>query len=270
MAHCYDLHLTNSFFTRVMDYLTPWFGKGVEKSSSRGNEKGRHREGSPSLLIRKLSNIIINMSTETTEQKNMLTEGNKEPVLLLTEGNKTVTKLVSPAKLQYPYAPIIGAELTVKQDMFCRFYTDPMSPDTVLNMTNSYAAAYGYDFDSYSREYPTDATGKIIGKSEWERAQNSCAANASALIRNNKIKERINDLYSEMMNDVSVDRELVRIIFHAPKASDRISAIKEYNALKQRITKKLDLTTKGESLNSEDKNKINNALSKVLSAPETK
>ncbi len=53
-----------------------------------------------------------------------------------------------------------------------------------------------------------------------------------------------------MMTDDVIDAVLTRIIVdNKAEDRDRINAIKEYNALRQRIIKKLDLSTMGEKLN---------------------
>lgn len=159
---------------------------------------------------------------------------------------------------------IVGDELSQKQEMFCQYYTGPEK--TFGNGVYSYAEAYGYDLESLSSSNAIfdPVTLRVITPSDHDRAYNVCGAASWRLLKNVKINNRIIKLLNESMTNESVDAELIKIIKHAPKPSDRISAIREFNALNQRITKKLDLTTKGESLNIEDRIKINSAIDDLL------
>lgn len=164
--------------------------------------------------------------------------------------------------VHYPgkYEGVVGEKLTYRQELFCRHYTQ--NPETCLNGTLSYALTYGFDLDSLDNEFPPSINGEKTF-SERRKAENSCAQMASVLLRSLKVSKRVTELFNEMFTDTVVDGELIKIIMSAPKPSDRVAAIKEYNSLKQRITKKLDLTTKGESLNVEDRNKIEKALENI-------
>lgn len=159
---------------------------------------------------------------------------------------------------------VVGDELSQKQEMFCQYYTGPER--TFGNGVYSYAEAYGYDFESlnHSNAVFDPITFKVITPSDYDRAYNVCGAASWRLLKNVKINNRIIKLLNESMTNESVDAELIKIIKHAPKPSDRISAIREFNALNQRITKKLDVTTKGESLNIEDRNKVAGAIDSLL------
>lgn len=156
---------------------------------------------------------------------------------------------------------VVGEKLTLKQELFCYYYTQ--NPETLLNATLSYAEAYGFDLESMSHEgryVIKENKEKDYIKSEFERYEHYCGVAASRMMRNDRISRRITDLFNETMRDELVDMELMKIIRGNSKNSDKIAAIKEYNALKQRITKKLDLSTLGKSINSEDKGKIKSAL----------
>lgn len=172
--------------------------------------------------------------------------------------NRPIPLLHYPGKLE----EVIGPKLTYRQELFCRYYTQ--NEQVCMNGTASYAAAYGFDLDSLSR-IPLYGEDKktITQESDRARAENHCAVAASRFLRNPKISNRVMELFNEMLRDDVIDAQLVQIIMYAPKPSDRVAAIREYNALKQRIIKKLDLTTKGESLNSEDKSKVEKALESI-------
>ncbi len=169
------------------------------------------------------------------------------------------------AKLHYPgkLEEVVGPKLTYRQELFCQSYTQ--NPEVCLNGTWSYALAYGVDLESFDRK-PTYADDKItiLEDSPYKKAESVCSSRASQLLRIVKISQRVTQLFNEMLRDDVIDAELLKIIMHAPKPSDRVAAIKEYNALKQRITKKFDLTTKGESLNIEDRTKVDKAVDSVL------
>lgn len=170
---------------------------------------------------------------------------------------------LSPLLITGKSEAVIGENLTLKQELFCRYYTQ--NEELFGNATLSYAHAYGIDLDSLSREPTYSEDGKtLLSESEFKRYEHNCGANASRLLRNDRISKRIVKLLNEMMSDEVVDAQLFRIIQSAAKPSDRVAAIKEYNSLKQRITKKLDLTTKGESINLEDRNKVEKALESLV------
>lgn len=172
--------------------------------------------------------------------------------------------IIDPARiLNGKSEAVIGNNLTYKQERYCYFYTQ--NEETLLNGVLSYAAAYGFDLDSLSQETVWSEDKKeILQRSPYDLAYHYCGMSASRLMKNDKISSHIKQLFKQSMNDEVVDFELMKIIRKAEKPSDRISAIREYNALNQRITKKLDLTTKGESLNLEDRSKIEKAIENIL------
>lgn len=126
-------------------------------------------------------------------------------------------------------------ELTQSQELFCRLYT---SKGTYFdNATLSYAEAYQY-------ELPHDEKGKIIVDS---KEYNTCKANASRLMTNDYIQRRIEKLFVDLLNDTTMDARLSEIATKG-KDTDSIQALKIYNDLKQRITKKIDITSAGRPL----------------------
>lgn len=142
--------------------------------------------------------------------------------------------------------------LTPQQELFCRYYAQ--NNELFSNGTLSYAEAYDYKLDELSTEAPvldTDDKGEPIkwGDSDYKKAYDVCSANASRLLRNEKIQARIVVLMNEWMKDEIVDSELFKVIKQNYKLESKIAAIREYNKLKQRITEKVDHTTKGEPIN---------------------
>jgi hypothetical protein len=174
-------------------------------------------------------------------------------------------------RLEVPLLLLNGASeavsecgLTAKQEMFCRYMTQ--LNEYFDNATLSYAEAYGYDLNSMSKKAVRDSNDEVVTESEYDRYYDYCSRAGWRLRRNEKIRTRITDLYNDLKRDNIVDEQLMKIILHASKNSDKISAIREYNALQQRITKKLDLTTLGKSINPEDKEKIKTTLMGLLGA----
>ncbi len=122
--------------------------------------------------------------------------------------------------------------LTPQQELFCSFYTK--RGDTFSNATLSYARAYGY-------EIPQDANGKnIITSSEYL----TCSANGSRLLGNDMVADKIQKGMVALLNDESVDSRLSEILYGGQETNS-IQAIKIHNELKQRITKKIDVTSGG-------------------------
>lgn len=162
-------------------------------------------------------------------------------------------------------------QLTPKQEKFCRFYTQNKA--LFGNATLSYAEAYNYNLDLLDK---TDAKyesyeengvkkSKKIEESSYDKAYNVCASNANRMLRNEKITPFLTKYLNELLTDEIVDSNLAEIIVNG-KDADRVSAIKEYNKLKQRIIDKSELTGKnGEALfpKGNDKEVINNALDNI-------
>ena len=117
-----------------------------------------------------------------------------------------------------------STELNEKQERFCQLY---VSKDYFGNGTQAYLEAYGLDESGY----------------------NTAKVGASRMLTNDNICHRINELLDEAgLNDNFVDKQLLFVITQHSDLSNKMSAIREYNKLKQRITDKLDLTTGGEKL----------------------
>jgi hypothetical protein len=165
---------------------------------------------------------------------------------------------------------IIGDQLTLKQECFCRNYTQ--NYEFMGNGTLAYADAYDVDLeilpkddavyvfedgsttlqsayealwrkdDIKNKEY------KVKEKSSYDKHYFSCASMASRLLKNVKIQQRIIDLSNEFLNDKVIDKRLKEIAIKG-EDKDSINAIKVYNDIKGRIIKRTDLTSGGEKLN---------------------
>lgn len=117
--------------------------------------------------------------------------------------------------------------LTLKQDLFCVYFASDR--EFFGNGTQAYIEAFDID---------------VMKKGAYASAR-QCA---SALLSTEKILVRINQILEEgLLNDTFVDKQMAFLITQNAELGTKLGAIKEYNALKQRITKKLDVTTGGDA-----------------------
>lgn len=125
--------------------------------------------------------------------------------------------------------------LLPQQELFCIWYTTP--GDTFCHGTLSYAEAYEY-------ELPVRKDNSIDTETSEYKA---CKANASRLMFKTEVREKINGLLLEQFNEKTADAKVAEIMQRG-KDSDALQAVKIFNDLKQRITKKIDVTTQGRPL----------------------
>lgn len=119
-------------------------------------------------------------------------------------------------------------KLNPKQEKFCQLYATERE-------------FFGNGVESYLEVYDVDRT-----KPNWYKT--ACSL-ASRLLSNAKVIDRINQLLEETgLNDTFVDKQLRFLITQHSDFANKLGAIKEYNKLKQRITEKIDHTTKGKEL----------------------
>lgn len=118
--------------------------------------------------------------------------------------------------------PIIEEELNLKQKLFCETYT---SSDKEL---------FGNGVQSYIEVYEPDRT-----KPNW---YDIACQSAYQILSNIKVINYINRLLEEGgFNDVNVDKQHAFLIAQHANFPVKMSAIKEYNALKKRIDNKIEL-----------------------------
>ena len=126
--------------------------------------------------------------------------------------------------------------LRAKQELFCMYFSQDQQ--CFDNATKAYAAAYGYELDTLSRERKTVTEGgkrKKEKESEYARAVNVCGVEGKRLLRNPKIRLRCRELLNELLQDTIVDAQLSRIIMQDKRPEVKMQGIKEYNRLKKRI-----------------------------------
>jgi len=110
-------------------------------------------------------------------------------------------------------------KLTEKQELFCNLYAT--NRDTFGNGTQAYIEAYNID---------------VKKKGAYAGARTS----AYNLLTNTDILKRIDELLElGPLNDAFVDRQLAKIVEQDADFGAKMAAIKEYNALRARITKKV-------------------------------
>lgn len=113
----------------------------------------------------------------------------------------------------------VGESLNRRQELFCQLYTTSKE-------------FYGNGVQSYLEVYNIDRT-----KKWW---YDTACINASKLLSNTKVCNRINNLLSsEWLNDQFVDKQLLHLITQHAEWSNKLWAIREYNKLKQRITDRI-------------------------------
>lgn len=99
---------------------------------------------------------------------------------------------------------------------------------------------FGNGVESYIEAFDIDLTEK--------NAYNTAKASAWKLLQNVTILDRIRELLDLELNDAFVDKELAFVVKQNADLSPKVAAIREYNKLKQRITEKVDITSKGEPI----------------------
>lgn len=120
-------------------------------------------------------------------------------------------------------------DLNLQQEQFCVLYTGTGAIDRDL---------FGNGVQSYIEAYDVDKT-----KPFWYESAMSCA---SRLLRNVKVITRINELLQEGgFNDQNVDKQHLFLINQHADLKTKMSAIKEYNAVKKRVENKMTLEVQG-------------------------
>ncbi len=137
-------------------------------------------------------------------------------------------------------------KLTGKQELFCRLYATER--EFFCNGVQSYIEAYDLD----------------VGK---KGTYNDAKANAYKMLTKGYILKRIDELIElHGLNDQMVDKQLEKVIAQDGDLKAKVQGIKEYNNLKARITKQVDIKSGGKSIggfnfvkpNDKDNNADNN------------
>jgi len=119
-------------------------------------------------------------------------------------------------------------KLNPRQELFCKLYATDRE-------------FFGNGVQSYIEVYEPDQS-----KPNWYK---SAQGSASRLLSNAIVYNRINELLEEGgLNDAFVDKQLLFLISQQSDFTNKATAIREYNKLKQRIVDRLDHTSKGKEL----------------------
>jgi len=120
-----------------------------------------------------------------------------------------------------------GADLNPKQKKFCELYSS--EEQFFCNGVQSYIEAY-----------------EPKQRGNW---YNSAKASAFNLLTKTDILLYINYLLElRGLNDSFVDKQLELLITQNADFRSKVQAIKEYNVLKKRVTKSLDITSAGKPI----------------------
>jgi len=92
---------------------------------------------------------------------------------------------------------------------------------------------FGNGVRSYAEAYNIDLTKK--------RGYSTARTNASRLLTNANLLAYINELLEAALNEAHVDKQLAFLITQHADFGSKLGAIKEYNALKNRIKNKMAL-----------------------------
>lgn len=137
------------------------------------------------------------------------------------------TKQPNPSNTDEATQDVGNAGLNPKQEMFCQLYATDRE-------------FFGNGVQSYIEAYNIDLTKR--------GAYNVAKANAFRLLTNADILKRINELFeAHGLNDTFVDKQLEKLIVQDADFKSKLGAIKEYNSLQQRVTRKLELSGNEES-----------------------
>jgi hypothetical protein len=115
--------------------------------------------------------------------------------------------------------------LNLKNREFCKIYTSPS------------AEFFGNGVESYAKAYNKDLAVK--------GAYNTCKVNASKLLTNTNILLYINELLETGgFNEEFADKQLLFVMTQNSDMRAKMTAIQEFNKIKQRITEKIELSEK--------------------------
>ena len=116
-------------------------------------------------------------------------------------------------------------KLNPNQKMFCEYYAGG-SNEYFGNAVWAYILAYKIPIRLIDYSKLTDEE-----RSDYDSAK----VTASELLTNLNIKNRCNELVDALIKDEIVDRELAKVIMQNDELSSKVSAIKEYNAVRKRV-----------------------------------
>ena len=129
-------------------------------------------------------------------------------------------------------------KLNPNQKLFCELYAGGKG-EFFGNATWCYILAY-------KLKVPLIPYSKL--DQQQKKTYDNARSDAAQLVAKGNIQERCNELIDSLIKDSVVDRELAKVILQNKELSAKVSAIREYNALKGRIKNSMDITVKVEKL----------------------
>lgn len=138
------------------------------------------------------------------------------------KNSERVSNLIDPELLK------VGTPLeNIRHEAFCQLYASDL--EFFGNGTQSYIKVYN-----------------PVQRGNW---YNVVRANASKLLTNANVLKRIDELLNfDGFNEQAVDKELKFVIAQRNDLASKVSAIREFNRLKARVTEKMDMTTAGQPI----------------------
>lgn len=131
-----------------------------------------------------------------------------------------------------------GKQLKPQQELFCQYYAGYGDRSLMSNGTLSYMQAFNIDAPTHRVQV------KKGGKSYWDYHDKYKSAKSAAhvLLTNNDIKARIYTLFKTLFSTDVVDSELLSVIMQNEDKAAKVAGVREFNALKGRIIKKIKLS----------------------------
>lgn len=137
--------------------------------------------------------------------------------------------------------------LSPERELFCQLYVGTHDRDLFGHGTKCYLEAYGHNQRieemhnqihelEQARERGYTAKVKSL-ESDIKRAEKSARSRASQLLATVSIRARIDELMDSMITEEFYDREMLYVASQRFDLASKVAAMREFNALKKRITK---------------------------------
>lgn len=111
-----------------------------------------------------------------------------------------------------------GEKPSAKEELFCQLYVN--NSEFFGNGTRCYAHVHNINIEG-------------AGQKKRYKVANVMAAK---LLAKTSIRDRINQLFLDMLNDTVVDSELAYVIKQNRELPAKVAAIREYNRVKKRVS----------------------------------
>lgn len=137
--------------------------------------------------------------------------------------------------------------LSPEQELFCQLYVGNHDRDLFGHGTKCYMQAYGHNqrieemqdqIHVLEQERERGYTAEVKSlESDIKRAEKSARSRASQLLALVSIRGRIDELMDSMISEEFYDREMLYVATQRFDLASKVAAMREFNALKKRITK---------------------------------